>query len=183
MSGSTRRSTGKSNTIRGFLLYRIWYGEHLVYVGRTKQPLQDRIRGHLFAKPMHRTIAIGQVTKIEYAAFVTEADMNLYEIYFILKWHPPLNVDDKTRDYPTVELPDVVWTEFKTPLWEKWVNELEQKAGRAEKARRRYYKEIPQEMSVIRSLRRTGELDEVGYYEWKERLEQENKALRKELFG
>ena len=42
-----------------------------------------------------------------YAEFKTEADMNLYGIYFILKWHPPLDIDDKTCDYPTVELPDV----------------------------------------------------------------------------
>ena len=42
--------------VQGFLIYRIWYGDCLVYVGRTKQPLQSRIRGHLFNKPMHRTI-------------------------------------------------------------------------------------------------------------------------------
>lgn len=40
--------------VQGFLIYRIWYGDCLVYVGRTKQPLQSRIRGHLFNKPMHR---------------------------------------------------------------------------------------------------------------------------------
>ena len=70
---------------QGFLIYRIWYGNCLVYVGRTKQPLQSRIRGHLFSKPMHRTVNIEQVTKIEYAELGSEADMNLYEIYFILK--------------------------------------------------------------------------------------------------
>lgn len=53
--------------VQGFLIYRIWYGDCLVYVGRTKQPLQSRIRGHLFSKPMHRTVNIEQVTKIEYA--------------------------------------------------------------------------------------------------------------------
>lgn len=40
--------------IQGFILYRIWYGDSLVYLGRTKQPLQSRIHGHLFKKPMHR---------------------------------------------------------------------------------------------------------------------------------
>lgn len=67
--------------IQGFILYRIWYGDVLVYLGRTKQPLQSRIHGHLFKKPMHRSISINLVTKIEYAEFRTEADMNLYEIY------------------------------------------------------------------------------------------------------
>ena len=84
--------------VQGFLIYRIWYGNCLVYVGRTKQPLQSRIRGHLFSKPMHRTVNIEQVTKIEYAELGSEADMNLYEIYYILRLHPPLNVDDKARD-------------------------------------------------------------------------------------
>ena len=83
--------------VQGFLIYRIWYGNCLVYVGRTKQPLQSRIRGHLFSKPMHRTVKIEQVTKIEYAELGSEADMNLYEIYYILRLHPPLNADDKAR--------------------------------------------------------------------------------------
>ena len=120
--------------IQGFLVYRIWYGDNLVYIGRTKQPLQNRIRGHLFQKPMHRTISIELVTKIEYAEFETEADMNLYEIYFILKEHPPLNVDDKTRDYPTVDLPPVEWKEFTTPLWAKWQDETSGKSHKARQA-------------------------------------------------
>lgn len=90
--------------VQGFLIYRIWYGNCLVYVGRTKQPLQSRIRGHLFSKPMHRTVNIEQVTKIEYAELGSEADMNLYEIYYILRLHPPLNVDDKARDDLSVTL-------------------------------------------------------------------------------
>ena len=70
---------GKKHTV-----YRIYYGDQIVYVGRTNQPLQDRIRGHLFAKPMHRTLNIDLVSKVEYAEFNTEADMNLYEIYYVL---------------------------------------------------------------------------------------------------
>ena len=99
----------KSKKEQRFLLYRIFYGKELVYIGRTKQPLQNRLRGHFFQKPMHRTIDIEMVSRVQYAEFPTEADMNLYEIYFILTRHPPLNVDDKTRDYPTVTLPDVEW--------------------------------------------------------------------------
>ena len=98
--------------VQGFLIYRIWYGNCLVYVGRTKQPLQSRIRGHLFSKPMHRTVNIEQVTKIEYAELGSEADMNLYEIYYILRLHPPLNVDDKARDDLSVTLPELEWKEF-----------------------------------------------------------------------
>ena len=110
--------------IQGFRLYRIWYGDVLVYLGRTKQPLQSRIHGHLFKKPMQRSISINLVTKIEYAEFQTEADMNLYEIYFINLWKPPLNIDDKCKDELTVHLPDVEWQIFTTPLWDKWKREI-----------------------------------------------------------
>lgn len=109
---------------KGFILYRIWYGNHLVYLGRTKQPLQARIRGHMFARPMHRAIDIHNVTKIEYAQLQTEADMNLYEIYFINLWKPPLNVDDKARDNLTISLPDLEWKEFVPKNWKQWKMEL-----------------------------------------------------------
>lgn len=106
----------KQNKNQRFLLYRIWYGDILVYIGRTKQPLQSRIRGHLLKKPMHRSISINLVTKIEYAEFPSEADMNLYEIYYINLWKPPLNIDDKCKDDLTVHLPEVEWNVFSTPL-------------------------------------------------------------------
>lgn len=168
--------------VQGFLVYRVWYGDTLVYVGRTKQPLQDRMRGHLFQKPMHRTIAIEQVTKIEYAEFQTEADMNLYEIYFILKWHTPLNVDDKTRDFPTVDLPPVEWREFNTKLWDKWVDELQRKATDREKALRRYH-QIPEEIRVLRSAHRTGDLGDEEFWGRKEALEKELDGLNRIIWG
>jgi len=171
----------KNEKVQGFVLYRIFYGEHLVYVGRTKQPLQNRIRGHLFAKPMHRTIAIEQVSKIEYAEFQTEADMNLYEIYFILKWHPPLNVDDKTRDYPTVELPSVEWKEFVTPLWGKWLQQIAENASEHERLLRRY-REIPEEMRVVRSAKRTGEIDEDTCYDRLDALKTEQEQIHDKLW-
>lgn len=172
----------KNVKIQGFILYRIFYGDTLVYVGRTKQPLQSRIRGHLFAKPMHRTIAIEQVTKIEYAMFQTEADMNLYEIYFILKWHPPLNVDDKTKDYPTVELPPVVWTAYHPPLWDKWLEEISVKSTEHEKMLRRY-RAIPEEISILRSTKRIKSMTEEEYLEKLDRLREEREYLHKKLWN
>jgi hypothetical protein len=110
-----------------YTLYKIYYDDNLVYLGRTKQPLQDRIRGHLFKKPMHKVIDINLVSKIEYAEFKTEADMYLYEIYFINKYKPAFNCDDKAKDKLTVELPDVEFKIFTTPLWGKWQNEIKKK--------------------------------------------------------
>lgn len=109
---------------KGFILYRIWYGNHLAYLGRTRQPLQARIRGHMFAAPMHRAIDIHNVTLIEYTELPTEADMNLYEIYFINLWKPPLNVDDKAKDDLTIVLPALTWQEFHPANWEWWKRQL-----------------------------------------------------------
>lgn len=109
---------------KGFILYKIWYGDCLAYLGRTKQPLQARIRGHMFAKPMHRAIDIHNVTKIEYTKLQTEADMNLYEIYFINLYKPPLNIDDKAQDNLTIQLPELKWEEFIPSKWEDWKIEL-----------------------------------------------------------
>ncbi len=165
-----------------YIVYRIYYGDCLVYVGRTKQPLQNRIRGHLFNKPMHRTISIEQVTKIEYAELGSEADMNLYEIYYILKLHPPLNVDDKAKDDLSITLPDLEWREFSTHLWDGWRREIAKQDSDAERLRRRYT-EIPQEMSVLRSLRRTGEVTEFEFEEKLEALRKEADAVRAALYG
>lgn len=161
-------------------VYRIYYGDSLVYVGRTNQPLQARIRGHLFAKPMHRILDIKQIGRIEYHEFEREADMNLYEIYFILTLKPPLNVDDKTRDYPTVTLPDVAWETFSTPLWDKWKKELLEAEESGKAARRRLH-EIPQEVHVIRSQYRMGQITEDEKDDAIERLCAEEKSLRKKL--
>lgn len=168
--------------VQGFLLYRIYYGDTLVYVGRTKQPLQSRIRGHLFAKPMHRTIAIEQVTKIEYARFKTEADMNLYEIYFILKDKPPLNVDDKTRDALTIELPPVEWRLFTTPLWDKWMAEIQSRETEYDKMKRRY-REIPEAKSLLRSMYEMGEIDQTELRRGLQELDKERNILYDKMRG
>ena len=111
-------------TGKNFILYRIWYGDSLVYLGRTKQSLQTQIRGHLLRKSRYITISIDQVTKIEYAEFKSEADMLVYEIYFINLYKPPLNHNDKSKDELHVILPDIEWKLFRKNLWIKWKDEV-----------------------------------------------------------
>ena len=156
--------------MNSFILYKIWYGDCLVYLGRTKQPLQNRIRGHLFKKPMHRTIFIDQVTKIEYAEFQSEADMNVYEVYFINLYKPPLNCDDKANDDLHIQLPDVEWKIFTTHLWDKWKSDLKHSDD--------VYSLKQQEKSALLELRRVmrrkfaaGEIPENDYFNF---LEQNN---------
>lgn len=140
-----------------FTLYKIYYDNALVYIGRTKQPLQNRIRGHLFQKPMHRTIDINQVSKIEYTELPTEADMNLYEIYYILKYKPSLNVDDKTKDDLTINLPELEWEIFTTHLWDKWLDEINNKQNEYDKLLKRQ-SAIIEELRILRLRHKLGEI-------------------------
>lgn len=152
----------------GFILYRIYYGDDIVYLGRTMQPLQDRIRGHLFKKPMHRAIYIDQVSKIEYAEFQTQADMYLYEIYFINLWKPPLNRDDKAHDELTVQLPDIEWKLFETKLWEKWKSEIAEQDREEEQLRKEKADFLKRDFEMRRK-RRSGEITEDECFDFFER--------------
>ena len=167
--------------VKGFILYKIYYSFGIVYLGRTKQPLQDRIRGHMFKKPMHRSLDINLVTKIEYAQFQTEADMNLYEIYYINKLKPPFNIDDKTSDKLTVFLPDIEFIPFECHLWDKWKDEINSKNTECEQKRKRYYS-INEERSLVRDKYKMGEITKDECRNEIDKLNSEEKQLRKELY-
>lgn len=162
----------KPKYFAGYTLYRIYYGNTLVYLGRTTQPLQNRIRGHLFKKPLMRELFIDQISKIEYATFKTQADMFLYEIYFINLWHPPLNKDDKAKDELTVSLPEVEWKLFETPLWNKWRKEIYDKDKEEEKIRET---ETVKAMKTakLKERKRKGEITEEEYWDAVDALENE----------
>jgi hypothetical protein len=112
---------------RANTLYKIYYGDLVVYLGRTRQPINTRLRGHFFGKPMHRKIDLPSVTRIEIAQCKTVADMYLYEVYYINSLHPPLNCDDKAHDDLTVSLEPLEWREHWPHLMEDWAKELREK--------------------------------------------------------
>lgn len=122
------------------LLYKIYYsapnGDFLAYLGRTNQPLKRRLHGHFFKKSFHKMLDPRQVSRIEYAEFPTEADMFLYEVYYINKFKPPFNRDDKAKDDLTVSLPDVAFQPFECDLMEKWCSQLDTQDRTAEKLRK-----------------------------------------------
>lgn len=165
-------SNWKPKDFSGYTLYRIYYGDVLVYLGRTTQPLQNRIREHLFKKPMMRELFIDKISKIEYATFKTQADMFLYEIYFINLWHPPLNKNDKAKDELTISLPEVEWKLFETPLWDKWKEEIHNKDKDEERAKAR---KTAKAMEIVRlkEKRRKGEVTEEEYWNAVDALENE----------
>jgi hypothetical protein len=168
--------------VQGFILYKIYYESGLVYLGRTKQPLQDRIRGHLFKKPMHRSIDINLVTKIEYANFRTESDMFIYEVYYINKYKPPLNADDKARDEVTIDIPDVAFVEFSTHLWDSWKNEINSRASDLSKKYDEYY-EIREKRSLLRSQFKMGVITREKLQDLLDEAAQREEYLRKEIYG
>ncbi len=112
-----------------YILYKIFYnspdGEFIAYLGRTKQRINSRLRGHFKQLPMHKLIDIFSVSHIEIAECKTEADMFLYEIYYINKYKPVLNKDDKSKEELTIILPEL---DFKTlhneKIMEKWKQEI-----------------------------------------------------------
>ena len=105
-----------------YILYRIFYDGNLVYVGRTTQELKDRLRLHFFSKPMVRKLNILSTSHIDYTVLPSEANMFLYEIYYINLWHPCMNVDDNARDCFTADiiLPELTFYAFDDPILKKW---------------------------------------------------------------
>lgn len=158
----------KPEKFGGFTLYRIFYGDEIVYLGRTMQPLQDRIRGHVFGKPMHRKIDIDLVSRIEFCQFTTQADMYLYEIYFINKYKPPLNCDDKASDELTVVLEEPRWELFSTALWDRWKEEIHVRMEQ-ERAARAAEIALQREEQAMRKKRAAGEISEEEYWSWHEK--------------
>lgn len=112
-----------------YILYKIFYdspnGEFLVYIGRTKQKINARLRGHFKHLPMHKKIDVLQVSHIEISECKTEADMFLYEIYYINKLKPALNKDDKSKEELSIVLPELDFTVLHNEkLMEKWKREI-----------------------------------------------------------
>ena len=98
--------------MKNFFLYRIYYDNRIVYIGRTTQPLTRRLYQHM-NKPAN-LIKLNPllVDKVEFAECCSEADMCLYEVYYINLLHPELNEDAKAEDELTLSLPPLNWSVF-----------------------------------------------------------------------
>ena len=156
-------------------LYKIYYEEiGLVYIGRTNQLLQSRLRGHFFKYPMHREIDIDQVSLIEYAELPTEADMFLYEVYLINVHKPGLNRDDKACDELTVRLPALDFKAYRCELMNKWSvrlteREIAEKEKRDNELRREM---IKRDLRLLaRRRKHDGDITEDEFYDELERIE------------
>ena len=111
--------------VHGFILYRIYSENGLLYLGRSsQQPLHVDLHGHFFNESKKRNINMLCVTKIEFAVFPTEADMLLYEVYEINKQKPPLNHINKAGDEITVKLSEPEWHEYDCELLNIWREQI-----------------------------------------------------------
>ena len=131
-------------------LYKIYYDIGVVYIGRTRQPLNNRLRGHFFKIPMFRGVDIFAVTKVEYAELETVADMFVMEVIEINRHKPDLNCDDKARDNLTLDLPEIEYKPYECRLMDKWKEAIEKRDGdEAEKRKAEIARQVEQ-----RELRR-----------------------------
>lgn len=109
------------------LVYRVYYGDQIVFVGKTAQPLCERMKNHFFKKKYVQYLDINQVSKIEYTVCRSAADMYLYEIYYINLLHPELNKQSNARDNLTVKLPNKRWLQYRPRLFDKWKQDINDK--------------------------------------------------------
>ena len=103
-----------------YIVYRIYYDNQIVYVGRTKQRLIDRVRMHFFGNPYMPKIDIFRTTKIDYALFDSESDQFVYEVYLINLYRPFLNQHDLGHGNLTISLPEPKFYNWESPILEKW---------------------------------------------------------------
>lgn len=84
-----------------FLDYRT---KDIIYVGKTKRPLETRMYEHFYKGGHLPSKCYNSVGRIEYITCKTEADAILVENYFINKYKPRYNTQDKVQSPLTVSI-------------------------------------------------------------------------------
>lgn len=79
----------------------------LLYIGKTTQ-LDYRMYAHFYK---YREDWKDQVARIDAHRFTKEADMHIYEMYLVTKYKPVFNREASCTDYPSMELPELEFSE------------------------------------------------------------------------
>lgn len=103
-----------------YIVYKIYYEDELVYIGRTKQNLTNRLRMHFFGDPLVPKLNLFRISKIEYALFDRESDQFVYEVYLINLYRPCLNLHDLASDDLTIYLPEPQFHVWDDQIIDKW---------------------------------------------------------------
>ena len=88
-----------------YTVYRVYYGDRVVYVGRTSQDISRFVNSMIMGKSK---LDIDRITDIDSHEFVNDADSRLYCLYETVRLKPELNID-VANDDPLVSLPDIGW--------------------------------------------------------------------------
>lgn len=118
----------------GFYNYRFLNKEmEIIYVGKTKQELKTRIRGHLSAGHLPKE-CYEELNSVEYVEFETEADMDFMEIYFINNFRPKYNKANLSSKSPKIRVDfDFEWLLFMNIKESAEVSQLKAKIDFLEK--------------------------------------------------
>lgn len=99
--------------------------ENVIYVGYTGQTMAKRISQH-FTKGHLPKECYQNVAKIEYIKWKTKSDAQVMETYFINKYKPRYNKQNKRSDALTIQLEEKEWKTYQvlkkqvensTPYW------------------------------------------------------------------
>lgn len=101
------------------ILYRIYYGHKVVFVGVTNFDLTSTLRVDFFGQ---NNLDIDRVSKIEYTILPSMADCLVYKMYLINKLKPLCNKADRSRDElsKNIVLPELNFVEYDNSIVGKW---------------------------------------------------------------
>ncbi len=90
-----------------FYIYR-YFNKHneVIYVGLTARPLKRRVKEHSIELLQTET------DHIDFATVTSEADMRMYELYYINKYQPQYNKRDLYKDGHSIELPELIFQPY-----------------------------------------------------------------------
>lgn len=127
--------------------------KNIIYVGKSKQDLEQRFKGHRHLPNMCYELTY----KIEYIECPTESDMSIKEIYYINKFRHNgmyFNLLDMTDIPVSVEIVDE-WKQYKGSLPEQFKNSINYKKGYSKQKDIRYNQDGT--VSQVESKKRKGE--------------------------
>ena len=99
--------------------------DNTIYIGYTGQKMSERMNQH-FTKGHLPKECYSNVAKIEYIKWKTKSDAQVMEVYFINKYKPKFNKQDKRSDALTIQLDEKEWKTYQvlkkqvensTPYW------------------------------------------------------------------
>ena len=82
-----------------------------IYVGYTGQTMAQRMNQH-FTKGHLPKECYREVAKIEYIKWATKSDAQIMEVYYINKYKPKYNKQDKRLDQLTLVLEEKEWKTY-----------------------------------------------------------------------